>query len=359
MYATSYGQFAPCCSSKKFNFKSPEEYWNSEELSKIRQLVLNNQWPDECNECKQLTDIGVFCDRDLYDRLHTQVGQEDNPLVLDLRPGNRCNLKCRMCSPHGSDLIEKEVDDNKELEQFYEIENTNKGIVDLSNYISNIDVKWLKVLGGEPSIDNEVYDVLNNLVINNKTNLTVMITTNGTNYNIKFYSLLEKFSNVTLKFSVDGAGPAYNYIRTNANWAKTSTIIEKILKANKFNKYIISPVIQPYNLPTFIDFLDWLLYLYNKEYKFLIAYHHSVDPKTNICVLEEKHLNYCKELINLWAEDKDINFLNYIDFKSLTTLLNTEHNPIAKKNFINFNNSLDRIRKTDISSIHPLLKNYK
>lgn len=362
MYATSYGLYAPCCSSKKFKFDSPEQYWNSEQLKSIRDKVNNNQWPDECSVCKQQTELGVFSDRDLYDRLYKQLDCSNNiagPVIFDLRPGNRCNLKCRMCSPHGSDLIEKEVNDHTELSEFYSIENENKDSVDLSDFIIDSQVKWLKVLGGEPSIDPDVCNVLENLVSNKKTDMMVMITTNATNYNNKFYSLLEKFKNVTVKFSIDGAGLSYEYIRTNAKWKKTSKNVEKILSDNKYSKYIISPVLQPYNLPTFTDFLDWLLYLYNKDYKFIVSYHHSDDLKTHASVLDNNHISYCREIIDIWANDKDPSFLQHINYKSLIVLLDIQHNPKAKNTFIKFNNTLDRIRKTNIEDIHPILAQYK
>lgn len=362
IYATSYGKYAPCCVSKRLEFDSPDHYWNSKQLANIKQKLLNNNWPDECSVCKKQTELNLYSDRDMYDNFHELYDPSTNnvgPKIFDLRPGNKCNLKCRMCTPLSSSLIKDEVDKHKELEEFYSLTEEDKNTVNLYNFIINKNIIKLKVLGGEPSIDPEVSLILENLISNNKTDIELVITTNSTNYNRKFYSLLEKFKSVTLRFSIDGAGPAYEYIRTNASWKKTSRNVENILSDNKFNKYIISPVLQPYNLPTLTNFLDWTHSLYNNKLNFMVSYCHSADIKTHISVLDDADIKYCVNLIQSWAEDKDPSFLSYINYYYLIKLLEVEHNPEAKKSFIKFNNSLDRIRNTDISSIHPILSQYK
>lgn len=361
MYTTSHGAFAPCCTSDKFYFESPEQYWNSDQLKSMRQQLINSSWPSQCHACKNLATNNLFSDKDLYDRLYQQIGSpllgQNRPYILDLRPGNKCNLKCRMCAPSASSLIEQEVEDNEELQQFLSLDNIQTKNRSLLHFINNEHLKWLKILGGEPTLEPEVINILHHLVQTNRTDIHVMITTNATNRNKKFFTVLEKFSSVTLKVSIDGAGSAYEYIRTNSSWIKTKTNVEKLLQQHKFNKFIISPVLQPYNLLTFVEFLEWLETL--SDYEFIVSYHHSDNDHTHASALTDQHIEVCKNNIFQWAANKDQLFLKKINFYSLVSLLDINHNQLNHIKFIKYNNILDKIRKTDIATIHPLLSSYK
>jgi sulfatase maturation enzyme AslB (radical SAM superfamily) len=84
------------------------------------------------------------------------------PTAIELRVGNLCNLKCRMCQPQDSDLI------NKEYKELISIDNTLSEILpivdfeitdDLTSYIQGIrdnaaTIKIIRFSGGEPLINN-------------------------------------------------------------------------------------------------------------------------------------------------------------------------------------------------------------
>ena len=189
--------------------------------------------------------------------------------MLDLRPGNLCNLKCRMCNMQSSTEIAKEnielqkdqsfVDKLKKLDEEKEIGITQKlGKMDLlqklsKNYTSTeehkeeiyklfdyANLRRLKLLGGEPSIDPTIISILKQLKDNDFTkndDFRLQITSNLTNVNKIWIDYFELF-NVKLTISMDGAGRTYEYIRTPFKWKALKKNIHKVFLNIIKNKYL-------------------------------------------------------------------------------------------------------------------------
>ena len=121
----SSGNYRYCCNSTpgknfihdengkeyKIHRTKPEVVWNSPDYKKIRRQMLNGEKPKVCVRCWREEAIGVKSARMSYNdqyRAHIQEAisstSEDGEAPLkgvyvDLRLGNLCNLKCRMCNP--------------------------------------------------------------------------------------------------------------------------------------------------------------------------------------------------------------------------------------------------------------------
>ena len=90
---------------------------NTDMMKAIRLNMLNGEWSDECGRCKNEETSGLVSRR-TYENEHWQMDVDyvksktkddgsidtgDFPVVYyDLRFGNFCNLKCRMCGPTDS-----------------------------------------------------------------------------------------------------------------------------------------------------------------------------------------------------------------------------------------------------------------
>ena len=225
------------------------QIFNNPTAQSIREAMLNNEWHPSCVQCKEREDIGLESDRHMYDAWYKSavengiIPAEEEHLTLmpeprwaDIRPSNLCNLKCRMCYPDNSTEVAREwaelsspindvtLDssyDKAELTQLsqrkqYELPELNK-------------VVNLKLLGGEPTVQKEVFTILENMEYNEHSK--VDITTNATNPQ-QFNSIephLKKIAQVGWCVSIDGTYQEYEYIRTPAKWDRFSSAVEHLL----------------------------------------------------------------------------------------------------------------------------------
>lgn len=367
MYATSYNGYAPCCISKKFYPSSPEKFWTGKAIQQVRQQLLDQQWPDSCSYCMLKEKDGLVGDNkfwfDEYNlkpvEINIETGNETGkPFFLDYRPSNVCNLKCRMCIPRASNQIEKEVTDNPELLKWFSLKKEDVDNYDtFVEYIDNLDLIKIKIIGGEPTIDPRTLDLLERLKSKTPTPI-LRFTTNGTNLNDKFRSLMSKFDKIYISFSVDATGKEYEYIRTNANWNKTKRNIEKVFEQDLATQYGFNIVLMPYNIFNITPLLDWFYTLYCMKYKFYLYFDNSDIPHNSLSAVLPEDIDYAIEQIEMWTfANKKI--VNVDGFNQLVKILEkVKFNQDDYQSFKKFNNTLDKIRKTNLLDLDPRFKKY-
>ena len=120
----------PCCVYDGYFPIKNNRFWSDEEIRNIRLDLLSGRFPKGCNNCKvkydknkksKLDEYNDYFEKNLKDKISINVetgNQEKEPFEIDFRYSNKCNLKCRMCNPASSNLIAKEVLENKELQNF-------------------------------------------------------------------------------------------------------------------------------------------------------------------------------------------------------------------------------------------------
>lgn len=349
MYVSDFG-YSPCCVYKgSVSASSPEEYWNSKDLFNIRKFMFAGSLPKGCQVCKKNIEAGIDSDLSFWNTNYYQsprpFGDYKHPVVIDFRPGNHCNLKCRMCGPASSDQIEKENDTNKHLLQFYsKHEKKTFNIEQCLDYVKGKKFNKIKVLGGEPSIDKNVIAFLEAL----SSDVRLEITTNGTSTNKKFMDAIRRFDNLHLTFSVDAVGETYEYIRTNASWVIVSDNIDKMLSINVAQTYKFNVVLMPYNIFNLKDLLLWFRQLRDKRYKFSVWYTDSDSSKTSLSNVKDVHK---EQVIDELFTLKDPEAHKLIEVLSSV-------NYTDNKKFIEFNNTLDNVRKTELVSLDVRFKDY-
>lgn len=247
------GSIRPCCRfnqpQKQVDHKMPfmtegtlDELWNSEPLKKLRQSFIDGEFPIECRQCKNEEESGLwsykqemnsFLDRyphqkDRYDFTSTE---SPPPFYIDLKLTNVCNLKCRMCSPMASSLIQKEQE--KEFgfkgDDYW---HANK-IVNTYNeesfkkWLPNID--YIVFTGGEPFVGKENRDLIQ-LIINegHAHRIDLHFNTNGMVMPQAIINMLLQFNHVNIAFSVDDIGERLNYHRHGADWELIKKNIQKV-----------------------------------------------------------------------------------------------------------------------------------
>jgi len=259
------------------NFK---EYWSSSFYQSVRKKMLNNEYVENCTHCYKQEANGEFSERDRYTMMFGDKNiqpdiiygnQYKTPIDLELRPGNLCNLKCRMCSPNASSQIEKEVNNNKDmLLPIYTHHNDmitdaflNLSEENIEYLLSNAEhINQIKLLGGEPTIMPETIAILELLLEKKLLNMTIHVTTNCTNANERFLELIKNF-NVCYNFSIDGSGKTLEYIRYPINFNKLEENMQILCQGVQDSNAQILYTLQAYSLPNLVDFLTWVIKMHD------------------------------------------------------------------------------------------------
>ena len=266
--------------------ESLDTFWNSDYMKQSRIKAINGEEIKGCEECyRSERNGGTSLRKDLVeiyeeneDYLDSiKIAQENDgqldkfPTAIELRVGNLCNLKCRMCQPQDSDLI------NKEYKELISLDNTLGEILpivdfeitdDLTSYIQGIrdnasTIKIIRFSGGEPLINKSFYELLDYLIEGDYAkNIEFRLNTNLTKMKEETLEKLSKFKRVTIDFSIDGLGPVYEYIRYPMVWDITKNKIDMAYKfmANHDNiKMNANFTVQIYNVFCMFDLIDFFL----------------------------------------------------------------------------------------------------
>lgn len=244
--------------------------WSDRYIKEIRATFLKDERPEICSKCFSIEDNGGKSDRNRFNELYEDMKfefdvefgtQYKSPLDLDIRPGNLCNLKCRMCGPISSSQIQREVQKNTSLHEIYGTGyiQTTDVLSDSTNIeflLENADKgRRIKFLGGEPTIMPEVDKFLDILISNGMTDVPLHFTTNCTNNKKSFIDKLSNFSAVSFNYSIDGVDKVVEYIREPV---KFSSINENIKLYHDMATYgQITYTYQAYNFFNLIDTVRW------------------------------------------------------------------------------------------------------
>ena len=275
MYVHSNESSRVCCMTTEEGEAGPnteldlKKRWNGEHLKNIRRKFLTNKEPDICIKCFANERAGGISDRmrfnDMYvGKINPDVetgNQYGSPIDLDIRPGNLCNLGCRMCGPISSTTIQKETQKNPLMQRVMgegNIVTTDvlKNAENLEFLLRNADKGYrIKFLGGEPTIMPEVDKFLDILLERNMLNVPIHFTTNCTNGNKRFIDKISKFNQLSFNYSVDGTGKIVEYIR---HPVKFNSINKNIRTYHSLASYgEISYTLQAYNFFNLVDSIKW------------------------------------------------------------------------------------------------------
>jgi sulfatase maturation enzyme AslB (radical SAM superfamily) len=266
--------------------ESLDTFWNSDYMKQSRIKAINGEEIKGCEECyRSEKNGGTSLRRDLVDIYENnkdyldsvKMAQEFNghldksPTAVELRVGNLCNLKCRMCQPQDSDLI------NKEYKELISLDSSLSNILpivdfeindDLTNYIKGIrdnasTIKVIRFSGGEPLINKSFYELLDYLIEGDYAkNIEFRLNTNLTKMKEETLEKLSKFKHVTIDFSIDGLESVYEYIRYPMVWGITKNKIEMTYNfmVNHGNISMNANfTVQIYNVFNMFDLIDFFL----------------------------------------------------------------------------------------------------
>lgn len=239
MEVTPMGTYRPCCVYKETipglsvqQGHTIADAQHSNYMVNLRQQFMNGEQPIGCQQCWdeekvfgrsskrrssmiKLKDVHVTYD---------ETGVE--PIFLDLKLGNICNLKCRICgSWSSSKWAQEEIDlangDNELARQQLKDGQWPRKIPSWWDSLEDAlpYVEYLEFTGGEPFLINEHFDLLQELVDRGLAkNIDIHYNTNGTSLPDRGIELWPNFRHVEIAFSIDDTGERFEYQRFGARW---------------------------------------------------------------------------------------------------------------------------------------------
>jgi len=380
---------------------------NAELMRIVRKNMLDGEWSEECGRCKSEEDNGLVSRRSYENqqwpmdlekiRRLTALDGSINPVEFpvhyyDLRFGNFCNLKCRMCGPTDSnawydDWIELTgTSEFKDTSGIIQITKTDKGYhvpqfewynyepfwTQLEKNMHNIEHVYFA--GGEPMLIERHYDFLERCVeAGAAKNMIIEYNTNMSTLPTRVLNLWTKFKQVRIGASVDGMGAVLEYQRNPAKWDKT---LYNLNKVDELPSNIISWLaftVTAYNVLHMLDFMKWKLTesgfkrINSSNRRPIITYHVAHHPKhLNIRVLPDE---FKQTVVDRYTE-----FLNWVDDGKFNEHVKRHAKEIVNgvinymqsdsyhekhwHEFVKYTSDLDRIRQENIINIEPEFKKY-
>lgn len=310
-YATrNNGNLRVCChanvSSTQGTLKSDEgipltttnvpikESRNAKALKQIRKTMLEGAWPKDCSRCQKEESNNLTSRRQMetekwsalfnkeaaeaWTNEDGSISPDEVPLVsYDLRFGNVCNLRCRMCGPTDSnswysDYVKLNnrtffddthgrvsLDSTKNNQDAYSWHNAIEFWQNMEDHIASI--QYLYLVGGEPLLIPNHIEFLEYCVRSGHANhIELEYNTNMTALPDKVLELWPNFKGVKIGVSLDGIDEVNDYIRYPSIFNKVIQNVRKIesLSTNNIRLWF-APTVQIFNIFHLPQMIDWVL----------------------------------------------------------------------------------------------------
>jgi len=286
------GTARPCCLAKdeityfddkgyehKYNLNTHtlEEIYHSRYMQLLRRDFLYGHKPATCNRCWDEEAAGRTSKRiNSKIRLKEYVDQIEfhnlNPNQLwfiDLKLGNICNLKCRICGSWSSSKWAKEeidyvpgIDRKTHLAYTYLKDGawpreTEVFWDNLKTLLPNI--KYFEFTGGEPFLIEQHFELLRYAVeTGDSQHIEIHYNTNGTVFPEQA-ELWSNFKHVEIAFSIDNVGTRFEYERYGADWNLVRANIARFtaMRSSKISTQLCTTmnIQNVYYLP---ELCDWI-----------------------------------------------------------------------------------------------------
>ena len=245
--ASPIGTVRPCCladdelvsdTGEKFNLLTADfaAIQNSKSMRALREQFLVGKKPQTCRKCWNEERAGRTSKRmHTLDRMkHMGVTSEwtldAKPLMfLDLKLGNICNLKCRICGSWSSSQFAVEelngiTAEDKKTSFPYQMLRAGAWPRENEQFWKEIDaclgdIRYIEFTGGEPFLIDQHFDMLQGMVDRGIAHqVEIHYNTNGTTWPSRGPDIWQHFKIVEVAFSIDDLGVRFDYQRTNADW---------------------------------------------------------------------------------------------------------------------------------------------
>lgn len=223
--------------------------YQSKYMQNLRRLFRAGEKPKTCNRCWSEEAAGRASKRihsrvrlkELYTQVDWENDKPDQLWFVDLKLGNICNLKCRICGSWSSSKWAEE-----EIKYMPELKNKKDHLAytylkkgawprtsdqfwnNLKELLPNI--KYFEFTGGEPWLIQEHFELLKYAVkTGDSKHIDIHYNTNATQMPDEFDAeIWREFGRVDIAFSVDNVGDRFEYERYGAKWDFANEVIDYV-----------------------------------------------------------------------------------------------------------------------------------
>jgi len=348
-------QKSHCCHMQS----RPSDKFDASWSQSVKQSMLQGKRVDECSHCWQKEDLGMTSQRQNFTQtwsskfnIKTQqdVTTVPSPLYVYAVLDNRCNAMCRMCVPGNSHLIAREY---RAIGLSNYTNHKKQGIFD---HVDIDHVRCLQIAGGEPTINKEFFQFLDQCIEKQRNDIAFEVSTNASVLSTQMLDYCNKFPNLEFSVSVDGFDQLNRYIRWPIkwdNWCRNVATLYDMGRVANFNT-----VISIYNIAHLFDLYNFLDDKYLKVHcsMNLVA---GVEPDQSPWNHPEPqtildNLQLIKQLKRYQQDQYFKTTIDKIEIQVKNSLPDTE----SLKKFFEFNRVLDNSRGVKLKDFVPELEKH-
>lgn len=357
---TQNGKTTLCCrSSVPVEETSNLKDWQTnKQYQKIRKSMLLGEKIHHCSACYNIEQLGIASPRqegtiEWASRLGLKSIDDldtiKNPSYYEIRASNVCNLQCRMCEPKWSNQIEREWKDIGLISKDKTYGYTGFDIVKFDQ------LEKLYVAGGEPTVQIEFIEFLEDLISKGQTNFELQINTNATKINSRFRDIIKHFPKTMFTVSIDGYQDLNYYIRYPSKWDDIINNTQWIVDNNfKLTFNTTASVLNIGRLSEIFNFLNdrfpgsWLDCNYSSGVMTPFAFPYNKQALDDLKKITET--NYYQ---NNKVFTNNINGL----IKYFTNRIEVDSKKLIK--FFELNDKLDKSRNIKLNDYRPELEQWR
>jgi MoaA/NifB/PqqE/SkfB family radical SAM enzyme len=257
--ASPMGTARPCClaheeitddGGNKFSLRDTtlQTIYRSDYMQSLRQQFRRGEKPATCNRCWEEEAAGRDSKRihsrvrlkELYQQVDWHNDTPDQLWFIDLKLGNICNLKCRICGSWSSSKWATEemaylpAGVDKKSHIAYTWLKAGSWPEESPDFWANLkallpNIKYFEFTGGEPWLIEEHWDLLRYAVeTGDSRHIDIHYNTNATvdPYSTDKSWLWNEFGRVDIAFSIDNVDKRFEYERFGAEWDQANKIID-------------------------------------------------------------------------------------------------------------------------------------
>jgi MoaA/NifB/PqqE/SkfB family radical SAM enzyme len=258
----SLGDITSCCHSAKslghIQQHQMKDVFFGESMQHVRSQMLHGQQPESCQLCFKQEAHNKRSPRnyalDLYKKPLLSTYLDDVKIrSLDLKLGNTCNFKCKICNKdYSSQHASEELKYTSDVQQLTDIRRS----IDLGqwydhqdNFSQQLDLLWanlinIDILGGEPFLLKTLPSFLDQACqLDHASHIRLHFNTNGSVWPENLIDTLCKFQFVDIGISIDNIGPRFE-IERGGVWHDVEQNVHKFLSLppDKFKVYLYCTV---------------------------------------------------------------------------------------------------------------------
>ncbi|CAN5493823.1 hypothetical protein BH11PLA2_BH11PLA2_22610 [soil metagenome] len=248
---------------------SIREAFNAPNLRETRVAMLRSERVEACKYCYMRESAGGVSMRTVMNRqfrervdwyhLINATGDnghlQEDPIFLDLRLGNHCNLSCVMCSYPISSKLHSTVDNSwlKGILDPYSDDATFWG--EMAQLLPSIQKIYFA--GGEPMLQKGHLRLLDMMVHSGEAkHIELSYNSNLTVLPMHVLECFKCFPSVVIGASCDGIGEVFERIRRGAKWER---FVENVHLASRYAKVRLSVCVQKLNIHDIPNLLRWAI----------------------------------------------------------------------------------------------------